>query len=269
MKKVEAAYGDLRMKYLAKMLGQNGYGITMGESFSPERMQKADVVILPVPVTHGDNKISWGMDGSAITTDEICNCIRKGQSVFGGVIPKDMKSTLEAQGAFCYDFMEMIDIAMNNAVATAEGAIAEAIIAGKNNLTGSNCLVIGYGKCGLELAGKLQNFGANVTVMARRSTIRQQARVKGFAAVMPGEIYGTYSYVFNTVPARMLGEKELARLPLDVCIIDIASNPGGTDFAWCEEHGVKAKLCLGLPGKYSPKTSGEILARAVLDIMEV
>ncbi|OJT71237.1 dihydrofolate reductase, partial [Clostridioides difficile] len=48
----------------------------------------------------------------------------------------------------------------------------------------------------------------------------------------------------------------------EVTIIDIASSPGGVDYSVVKEAGINATLCLGLPGKYSPKTSGEILVNA-------
>ena len=44
--------------------------------------------------------------------------------------------------------------------------------------------------------------------------------------------------------------------------------PGGTDFVYCKSKGIKAVHSLGLPGKYSPKTSGEILGNAILDIIK-
>lgn len=49
----------------------------------------------------------------------------------------------------------------------------------------------------------------------------------------------------------------------DAYILDIASKPGGTDFACARECGIRADLALGLPGKYAPKESAYILDRAV------
>ncbi|MFR5969905.1 MAG: hypothetical protein ACLUGF_02180 [Clostridium sp.] len=49
----------------------------------------------------------------------------------------------------------------------------------------------------------------------------------------------------------------------EVCIIDIASRPGGTDFSYCQESSIFAKLCLGLPGIYAPKSSAGILMEVI------
>lgn len=55
----------------------------------------------------------------------------------------------------------------------------------------------------------------------------------------------------------------IRELPRDAYILDIASKPGGTDFACARECGIRADLALGLPGKYAPKESAYILDRAV------
>jgi len=54
-------------------------------------------------------------------------------------------------------------------------------------------------------------------------------------------------------------EAALKELPAGMTIIDIASGGGGVDHDYCQCHGIRAKLCPGLPGKYAPKTSAKIL----------
>ncbi len=46
-------------------------------------------------------------------------------------------------------------------------------------------------------------------------------------------------------------------------MIDIASAPGGIDYAYCAQNGMNAKLCGGLPAKYSPKSAAEILLKVI------
>ena len=67
----------------------------------------------------------------------------------------------------------------------------------------------------------------------------------------------------NTVPAPVVTGAIIRELPRDAYILDIASKPGGTDFACARECGIRADLALGLPGKYAPKESAYILDRAV------
>ena len=60
--------------------------------------------------------------------------------------------------------MKMDDVAIYNAIATAEGAIMEAIKMQPINLHKSRCLVLGYGRCAKVLAAKLKGMDAQVTV---------------------------------------------------------------------------------------------------------
>ena len=69
--------------------------------------------------------------------------------------------------------------------------------------------------------------------------------------------------VVNTIPAPVLGEKEICSLKKDAVILDIASAPGGCDSDCCRKYDVPYKLALGLPGIYSPKTSAQILLQAM------
>ncbi|MFR3070454.1 MAG: dipicolinate synthase, partial [Enterocloster sp.] len=56
-------------------------------------------------------------------------------------------------------------------------------------------------------------------------------------------------------------------LPAHGTVIDIASAPGGEDFEACKRAGIRAKLCPGLPGRFSPLASAQILRDAVIDLI--
>lgn len=51
-------------------------------------------------------------------------------------------------------------------------------------------------------------------------------------------------------------------------MIDIASAPYGTDFACARELGLNVIVPGSLPGKTAPKTAGEIIADAILNIIK-
>ena len=56
-----------------------------------------------------------------------------------------------------------------------------------------------------------------------------------------------FDAVINTVPAPVLPRTLLQQLPGGALIIDLASLPGGTDFAAAEELGLHAEHALALP----------------------
>ena len=59
------------------------------------------------------------------------------------------------------------------------------------------------------------------------------------------------------------GDAELAALRPGALVVDIASHPGGVDWAAARRRGVRAHLELGLPARFFPVTAGRILADCV------
>ena len=74
-----------------------------------------------------------------------------------------------------------------------------------------------------------------------------------------------YGYVFNTIPAMVLDAGHLQWFSPSILIYDIASSPGGTDFAYCKAHGIRADIYLGIPGKLYPKEAGTVIASGIYE----
>lgn len=260
---------DMRQVYLAEILTKRGNHVRCldirNKSTIKEQLVKlkvflneADVLILPIPVSKGIDKEDL---------NEILNKnVKNNTVVMGGCFLPEQQKILEERGIRYLDFMEDEVVTEENAVATAEGAIAELVHNCPYNIEGSKIIVTGYGCCGKAIAKKLGALGARVTVLARRSEARKQAKQDGFYAVDfafgPEEAMGAVMLV-NTVPAPVVTRLMIRELPRDAYILDIASNPGGTDFACAKESGISADLVLGIPGRFSPKASAYILARAM------
>ena len=260
---------DMRQVYLAEILTKRGNHVRCldirNETTIKEQLVKlkvflneADVLILPIPVTKGIDK------------DELNGILNKNVKndtlVMGGCFLPEQQKIMTERGIRYLDFMEDEVVTEENAVATAEGAIAELVRNCPYNIEGSKVIVTGYGCCGKAIAKKLGALGARVTVLARRSETRKQAKQDGFYAVDfafgPEEAMGAVMLV-NTVPAPVVTRLIIRELPRDAYILDIASKPGGTDFACAKESGISADLVLGIPGRFSPKASAYILARAM------
>lgn len=168
--------------------------------------------------------------------------------------------------------MENEELAGKNAVATAEGAICEAVTASPVNLEGSLCLLSGYGRCGRVIAAKLKALGAKITVLEADPQKQSLAKKEGFSCVQSHALIHFMEnhpvlFIFNTAPCPVFGREILEKTRPDITIIDIASAPGGTDFDYCKKTGRMARLCPGLPGKYAPKSSAEILGNAILSFL--
>ena len=271
--KVLVFAGDLRQEYLAKRLEETGYEVKFlpdkdgTEGKSQEHInklqaviEKSDVLVLPTPSFSKDEMIR----GSVLSFEQLSVFLQEGQMVFGSLIGKERTEILQQKGVKVHDMMASEEVAVRNAVATAEGAIAEAISLTSSNLHDMNALVIGYGRCGCVLAEKLKGLCREVCVTARRKEVRTEAEAMGFRAELLCDcLWERFGIIFNTVPAPVIDRKTLGALKKDCVIIDLASAPGGVDYEACIEAGIHAKLCGGLPGKYAPETSGVILAEEI------
>ena len=272
--------GDLRQVYMANYLAENGHdvqyhglkkellkkGCKKADSFK-KLLQKADILIGPVPFGRDGKQILSETGEEDLNLQNFMAYVREGSYVFAGCIPSQVMRFLKEQKVTAYDFMENEQLAIFNTIATAEGAVLEAIRHQPTNLHDSKSLVLGYGKCAKTLADKLKGMSAEVTIAARKESDLHIAQTLGCKVLHFDKLkehIGRYEYIFNTVPDVVLKEEILEQVKEESLIIDIASMPGGVDYQAAERLGVHARHCLGLPGKYAPKASAESLAQVLL-----
>lgn len=247
--------GDERQRYLAGELKKKEMDVEFfdqNEEDLFDKLRNSDRILLPIAA-------------KGAVVDHAEEYMHQGQMIFGSVFPVQFQKICQKKGAKLFDYMKDETIAVQNAVATAEGSIAEAIRRSVVNLHGSGCLILGFGRCGEILANKLKGLSCDVTVMARSRAARAKAEAYGYHSMSfdsAGAI-NSFLFVFNTVPARVVERPFLEKLGKDVVVIDIASAPGGVDLEACSELGLNAGICPNLPARYAPKTSAKILAMAV------
>lgn len=190
--------------------------------------------------------------------------------VFVGAANLSLKEMIAKADLKLIELMQLDEVAILNSIPSAEGALQLAMQETEITIHGSKSVVLGFGRTAMTLARMLNGLGAFTTVVARDFAQKARALEMGFEAISFNELNSNLKkaqIIFNTVPALVLGEKELNNLSLDALIIDIASFPGGVDFEIAKEKGIKAFLALGLPGKVAPKTSGMILAKVIPRIL--
>ena len=112
--------------------------------------------------------------------------------------------------------------------------------------------------------------GADVTVFARKQRDFADAFTKSITPKDFKELSTDYQYfdaLINTVPRRVLGEKELDNINPDCVLIEIASAPFGIDFQSAKEKAFNVIKAGSLPGKVAPESAGEIIGRSILPII--
>lgn len=264
--------GDPRQLYLTRFLKQSGHEASHYYEISTffslkEAMEDSHIILCPIPFTKDKKNIYSHHPLPGLEIDDFLRFLRQGHILFGGNIPFAVKEHCKSKDIPCHDFMNMDEVACKNAIATAEGAIAEAISLSPINLHGSSCLVTGWGRCAEALAKKLKGMDTRVTVTARSQANLTRSCFYNYNTLLLKHLDShihEYDFIFNTIPAMVLDSSLANHIQPDTVIIDIASAPGGVDFDACRRHSIRAKLCPGLPGTYSPITSAEILYEAVM-----
>ena len=177
---------DMRQVYLAEILTKKGMSVRCLDIRNSQTVEEqllklkkflagAAMLVLPIPVT----KVPEQERLNEILNKNLAN----DTLVLGGCFTEEQRELLDRRGIRYLDFMEDEVVAQENAVATAEGAIAELTNHSPYNIEGAKILVTGYGNCGKAIAKKLRGLGARVTVLARRREVRKQAKEDGFYAV--------------------------------------------------------------------------------------
>ena len=283
-KRILMVGGDQRDLYLLKSLAEMDAAVSAfalpktllpaGVSYclKPEKaMAQADVVILPMPGISADGKLYAPLvQGDVYLTKEQWQSVKEETLILVGVAA-DMLKILAAEKRWeLVETAELDEIAVPNAIPTAEGAIKIAVEETPFTIDGAEVVILGYGRVGEVLSKKIKALNGNVTVVNRGKKRLEQAKTDGFQVGVwrnLGELVAKSDIVYNTIPSLVLTGSVIAKMKSSACIIDLASKPGGTDFAAAEKQGVKASLAPGLPGKVAPQFAGELLGKVYPEII--
>lgn len=272
--------GDMRQIGLINALLREGesvrvFGFDNAERLSIEcdktlasAISNSTAVILPLPASTDGAYINAPLYNGKIETCELLGHMSRNQLLLGGRMGELVEGA-KAYGIRAVDYFEREELAVLNAALTAEGALETAMREKETALCMSKCLVIGYGRIGKLLCKMLDGIGATVCAAARSHEARAWAETYGISSVHVSEltsVAGEYDVIFNTVPYLLLTEEVAANMRRDTLIVDLASKPGGVDFAAAEYYGIKTVWALSLPGKTAPMSAGDIIAKAVMNI---
>ena len=261
--------GDERMLYAGRKLRKNGLSVAAAgfeNAALPEGIGRyepgappPDAALTGVPPTKDGKTLFAPYAAKAIPLEAIPGY--KAARVFAaGAIP----------GIDAVDYFADETLLQRNAALTAEGLLALLIAETPGALTGAKVAVTGFGRVGRAAADMIKAAGGLPTAFVRRPQARNEAKKQGFdARLLSGftDTAGDFDALVNTVPALIIGEKELAALRPDCVLFEAASAPFGIDRAAAERLGRKVVPAGGLPGRFSPKAAGEALADAVYALL--
>lgn len=270
------AGSDRRQLYAAARLGRFAQTYTYRTDGSIEGVPdlehledlpaKADLLLLPMPCGNG---LNIPCSRGRLSCGELAPYLKNGALVTGGRMGTDMIEYFNSLGFDTADYFRREELVIKNCVPTAEGALALAMRELDVTVSGTRTLICGWGRVAKACARLFSAAGARVCVTARKLSGLAEAESMGLEAFELEQLFarsGGFRLIINTVPAMVLTREAICSTRKDCLIIDLASRPGGTDFAACAELSRKAIHALSLPGKCAPVTAGEIIADTVLNI---
>ena len=272
--------GDERMKYLAQSIAADGYPVCVcgleklgtcrgaAECDLPQLAAKSSVILLPLPATKDGLFLNAPYAENEIRLDDDFARLVMHKTVCGGMLQRLTASSSLWREIEPEDYYRREELAVGNAIPTAEGAVGIAIREYPGTINGAKCLITGFGRIGKNLAIILRGMGAEVFCAARKKADLMQMRAFGVQPLTYREISRRFDLIFNTVPAKVLTSPVLMQQTRDTLIIELASAPGGTDLKRAEELHLHVIDAPSLPGRVAPKTAAEYIKEAVYNILE-
>ena len=261
--------GDLRMIKLAKLLAKEKaivytYGLEQAEELKNEQnikmcftlneaVQEVETIIGPTPFLTDGTNINTKFSKNQIPWQELIKKIQN-KKLIAGSIKQEVQEMAKKNKIEVIDLMEQEELAILNAISTAEGAIEIVMQNTLKTIHRSNILILGFGRIGKVLAKKLEGLSAKVTCAVRKQEDFAWIKAYGYKETNINNLkenLAQYDIIINTVPHLILTTKNLKYVDKETIIIDLASKPGGADQKEIERLGLKFIWGLALPRKSS------------------
>ncbi len=275
--------GDRRSYELAKLLLSKGHKVNLYGFKNLEANNKidemdtissaisnVDIVVAPVPISKDGIKINTPYDERDILIEDIFKSMNEHQLFIGGKVSDclDMSKNYQIP---VIDILDREEMAVLNAIPTAEGAIQIALEEIPITLHGSNIMILGFGRIGKVLAKMLRGMGSNVYVLARKHSDISWIKAYDYYPIYIFDLKEKLSHmnlIINTIPKSLINEELLKRINNETLIIDLASMPGGINYYAADKMGKKVIHALALPGKMAPVSSAEFMLDTIYNIIE-
>ena len=238
-------------------------------------INKFDVIIFPINGVMEKNLVYCRFNNNPIKLpDDFLVGSKNSVIIFSGIPTDNLSRMLSISDRSCIYMMNDRNVIKENAYPTVEGIIADVINNTEITLNYSNVLVFGYGNIGSLLVGYLIMLGANVCVSVIEPNDHLRLDRIGISNFYSNDKrrliseIGRADIIVNTVPKTVIDDSFIKYINRDAYVLDVASHPYGIDQEVLAEYFIKSKIYSGIPGKVAPKTSGKILVKKILDVVE-
>lgn len=259
--------GDKRQSFIASYLTQKHYHAYIKSNLD---FHDDDIIVCGTPFSKDGKNINCDFY-SSYPIETFLSLLKKNQIVFGGNIPSSVILYGEKNNIQFIDVLKDENVVWNNAMLTAEGLIAKIIENTEFSICNAKALIIGFGKCGTNIAGRLYGLNSDVFIYDHTPVHLSQAlsygyhtlELEDFAQELP-----SFDFIVNTVPSKNFTEFHYSLLKKSCALFEIASKPYGFDPVMAEKYNLSLITCPGLPGATAPKAAGELIAQSIISYIE-
>jgi dipicolinate synthase subunit A len=275
--------GDKRNIYLYKLLEEDGHIVRkfgfdaydlepVPESANLyDAVNGADYIIGPTPFSNNCTSLNAVYSSVPILTDDIFRLVKPNQTFFSGHIKDAALASAKKYGVTCIDILNWEELALLNAIPTAEGAIKIAMENTDFTLHGSRSMVVGYGRIGKVLCKMLNGMGAKVYPVVKMRCEAAAARGYGYSPILHAEMNAelhSMDIIFNTVPRILFDKKNIKYINKKCLFIDLSSAPHGINNNFAKEAGLNVLFAGSLPGAVAPKTAAKYIQETIYGYLE-
>lgn len=223
-----------------------------------------------MPVSRAAGKLYAPLCSTVLPISTLLDALSPDQLIFGGKINRALHTQAAERDLILRDYLLRDELAVANAVPTAEGAIQLAMEQLPITIHDAQVLVTGFGRVGQCIAQRFHALGAEVTVCARAPSQLALAETMGCRTIPLPLLSGSplkFDLILNTVPAPIFTRAILNRTEA-LLLLELASPPGGFDQDAVHERGLHLVSAPGLPGKVAPVTAARIIQKTIYRMLE-
>ncbi len=252
--------GDERMEYVCAELGKKG----AQRCSSWEEIADSGLILCGIPFTKDQQFMNTSLKPT-LHIDSFLGLLTSSHILVGGALPETVTQWCTDHSIKYYDVLTAPGLAEKNAKLTAEGLLVHLFAQTPFSAGDFRTLIIGYGRCGREIAAILHNFTEEIYIYDTDPAALKAARSHHFKIIPDKSVFQEHpglkeiNTLINTVPGQPLGDELWHCFPEYCIVFQVASGPLALPLP-LSEHLVN---CPGIPGKYAPKTAGRLIANEI------
>ncbi len=186
-------------------------------------------------------------------------------TLVGGNLPRSVVFFCTQHGIPYYDLFSSESLTTQNARLTAEGLLIPLLTQTNTSIHEIVPLIVGYGRCGKEIANILDSFIEKIYVYDIDEEACKRANSRHFEALSIHELQSKYSYtrtintIINTSPTNPFSPQTWQCFHPSCNVFQVASGTLSLPYPLQD----RCILCHGIPGSYAPKSAGILMAKEI------